>query len=355
MAVKQEGDLLVILGGIDTIEYSVDIAAYGLVIADHLDRFERLKEAAQESGRSLVEISGVTMEVAPAGIRNYAYGFKCQDFWVFLSKREMPRNYPVWVKVSSGALWSLGLETVHENICQWLMSLGLKPVANKVSRADLTVDTDELDLSPWDRRCFVTRADKVSIHEEHGRLTGFTIGGGNPVMLRIYDKTVEVSKSGKDWMMTLWLQNGWDGGKVWRVEYQCRRDLLRELHIESIEDLNAKTRETWGYLSRKWFRLKGVGNNGKVWPRLESGFGGVDRIGVRQKVVQNNMRLLMDMGKGVLKAIGASLDEQDAGEVAHVLATYAEKDCERRGESFGHEVEVRRKKFVGAERKGSVD
>jgi len=170
-------------------------------------------------------------------------------------------------------------------------------------------------------------------------------------MLRIYDKTVEINRSGKDWVEALWLQNGWNGGKVWRVEYQCRRDLLRELKIESIEDLSSKTPDTWGYLSRKWFRLKEVGENGRVWPRLESGFGGVERVGVREKVIQNNMRVLLDMGKGVLKAIGASMGEESAGEVAQVLATYAEKDCERRGESFGHEVETKRKRFLGVMRK----
>jgi hypothetical protein len=135
-----------------------------------------------------------------------------------------------------------------------------------------------------------------------------------------------------------------------QVEYQCRRDLLRELHIESIEDLNEKVVETWGYLSQKWFRLKEVGENGRVWRRLESGFGKVERIGVREKVVQNNVRLLFDIGKGVMKGIGASLDETDPVEVAKALVTYAEEDCRRRGESFGHEVEVKRKRFVGVSR-----
>ena len=107
-------------------------------------------------------------------------------------------------------------------------------------------------------------------------------------------------------------------------------------------------------MSRKWFRLKEVGENGRVWSRLESGFGGVERVGVREKVIQNNMRLLLDMGKGVLKAIGASIDEENAGEVAQVLAAYAEEDCRRRGESFGHEVVTRRKRFVGVRGKTSA-
>jgi hypothetical protein len=65
----------------------------------------------------------------------------------------------------------------------------------------------------------------------------------------------------------LWAANGWGGDKAWRVEYQCRRDLLRELCIETIEELDANLAGTWGYLSRSWFRLKEVGENGRVWPR----------------------------------------------------------------------------------------
>jgi len=36
-----------------------------------------------------------------------------------------------------------------------------------------------------------------------------------------------------------------------------------------------------------------------AWRGLKRGFGAVSRIGVREKVVQKDVRLLMDMGKGI--------------------------------------------------------
>ena len=56
----------------------------------------------------------------------------------------------------------------------------------------------ELQFTSEDRARFITRANKVSIFEEHGRFTGFQIGAGDPIMLRINDKTAEIVKSGKD-------------------------------------------------------------------------------------------------------------------------------------------------------------
>ena len=45
-------------------------------------------------------------------------------------------------------------------------------------------------------------------------------GSGNEVSARLYDKTLEIQKSGKDYMRPLWAMEGWNGQQdVWRMEF----------------------------------------------------------------------------------------------------------------------------------------
>ena len=209
-----------IVGGMDTLEYSVEGVDYLEMVGPYLSVFEGMKLDAQSQGSCSLSIGGVTMEATPAGIPNYAYGLKCKDFWVYFAQKEMRRNYPVWVKVLSGALWSLGQQDATESVKEWLQSVGLEQARTKVSRVDLAVDTDELTVQEQDRKLFMKRADKVGTFHEHNTFTGFQFGGGGPIVLRIYDKTAEILRSHKDWMAGVWMANGWNGERVWRVEFQ---------------------------------------------------------------------------------------------------------------------------------------
>ncbi|MDP2856815.1 MAG: hypothetical protein Q8P50_02440 [Bacillota bacterium] len=222
-----------IVGGIDTLEYSIGVENYGEMLAKYIDGFEIYKLAAQE-GPETVNIDGIWFEATPAGIRNYAFGFKCEDFWLFFARKTTTRNYPVWVKVSSGGLWSLGIAEIAARVEKLLASMGFRAITTKVSRVDLAVDTDELEFKPEDRESCVTRGASIDVHETYGEFTGFTVGRGEPIMLRVYDKTREVKKSGKDWMKWLWAANEWYGERVWRVEFQCRRELMREMRVETL-------------------------------------------------------------------------------------------------------------------------
>lgn len=48
------------------------------------------------------------------------------------------------------------------------------------------------------------------------------------------------------------------GGPVqaWRVEFQLRRSLLRDLNINTVDDLKSQAGGLWTYLTEQWFSLR---------------------------------------------------------------------------------------------------
>ena len=56
--------------------------------------------------------------------------------------------------------------------------------------------------------------------------------GSSLLSCRIYDKSREIEKSGKEWFADLWRAHGWseDDRRVWRVEFSFKREALHELH-----------------------------------------------------------------------------------------------------------------------------
>jgi len=146
-------------------------------------------------------------------------------------------------------------------------------------------------------------------------------------------------------MSFVWEANRWCGERVWRVEFQCRREVLRELGVETLEDLESRMTEIWAYLSAKWFRLKGS-RFAEVWKRLQEGFGPISRIGVRERVLQQNLRGLNDQVKGILKAIGAATGETDPHLIASHLASYATEAMRVKGTSFADAVKAKAAGFV---------
>ena len=79
----------------------------------------------------------------------------------------------------------------------------------RVSRIDLYVDfVSDLDMEAWGRTAWLTRARSVNAYAVDDRFSGWAIGMGGPMAARLYDKTLELAKSGKNWLKPLWMTRG---------------------------------------------------------------------------------------------------------------------------------------------------
>jgi hypothetical protein len=103
---------------------------------------------------------------------------------------------------------------------------------------------------------------RSDVREHRGAMrnvTGLVVAAGNPLMARIYDKTAELSLSGREHKRELehaiWRPRGWDGhAPVARVEFQHRGRVLDEMRLRDVHALPSKLDAVWQF-DTGWLRL----------------------------------------------------------------------------------------------------
>ena len=169
----------------------------------------------------------------------------------------MAKSFPLaYAQLGSELLTRVGVDKAVVELNGVVSGLG--PRLNAlVSRVDLCVDflTDHHLASIADSD-WVSRARSVHRWSVNRQFSGFSVGQGGSILFRLYDKTLEIGRSGKGWMYDVWSESGWLGElPVWRAEFQLRRQALRELGVETVADLDKRMHGLWDYCSTKWLRL----------------------------------------------------------------------------------------------------
>src|SRR4029077_9703142 len=138
------------------------------------------------------------------------------------------------------------------------------------SRVDIYTDFQGWVPRPHDYGRFVTRSRRntahVAIHHDGRRFTGFTFGR-DEIVARLYDKSAELTHSGKDWMRTIWGEQLDASKPVWRMEFQLRRTVLAQCSLQTPEDALQKRQDLWTYATQ-WLSLRSPrpGTRRTRWP-----------------------------------------------------------------------------------------
>jgi hypothetical protein len=161
------------------------------------------------------------------------------------------------VQIRSEYLTAVGAAEAVKTLDAIVLLLGDVQGAATISRLDLFVDfVGDHDLTAQPGFAWVKRCRKRDIHEDRDRITGISFGAGNEISARLYDKTIELLKSKKDYLKPLWAAKGWEEGEtVWRMEFQARREALPdELKMPACRALEHEA-AWWRYLCSEWLRL----------------------------------------------------------------------------------------------------
>lgn len=241
---------------------------------------QRYKELAQSSNENIQALAGITvgdhrLATMPRGRGRFA--FVLEDNWFSLQVSNASAGVlPLAVvQIRSEYLTAVGPEEAVR-VASALVD-GLRapdappPEPPKISRIDLFADFEtNLDLTALPGSHWVKRSKKRSIHEECDQVTGIAFGAGNEVSARLYDKTRELLKSGKDYLKPLWATKGWNGTEpVWRMEFQIRREGLPVQMLGPAADALARSGDLWRYLCDDWLRLavpSGSDDTRSRWP-----------------------------------------------------------------------------------------
>tara|TARA_R110002110_G_scaffold258135_1_gene474043 strand:- start:2027 stop:3163 length:1137 start_codon:yes stop_codon:yes gene_type:complete len=266
-----------LLAGLDSlyVSYYLDLETSDLDFADL--EFRKLMLADRETGYDDVTLGSERFLLKPYGKKPYKYVLANDAFQIALAERLKPSAS---VQFMSKALWHEGADALHARILAWAESLNAHMYKmESISRADWAFDF-HLPSVDFAEDHFASRARKDNTWRDAGRVQTFQFGTGDTVV-RVYDKVAEIEQaSSKIWFHDIWARpladlgigdrpTGTDGINVWRVEFQVRRDRLRDGGIITYTDLTELAGDLLRDLAYRHTTLRcpiGDDSNKARWP-----------------------------------------------------------------------------------------
>jgi hypothetical protein len=233
--------------------FMADLARMKLSFADEDDNVSELPFHIE---------GGLDFNLLRKGGGKYPYKLKSGDITLLFSNHKSDASFPnCRLEIGSISCWEPGCFSLYTRILSWLRVFGAQVRKEKVSEFHLTADilgccfssSGFDDLSRW-----VTRANDFGLLGKY-RIPNYIRFGKGDFMLRIYDKTAELSPNSPKEIVFhgLWSKklNGLPPEHVTRIEFQIRRKVSKELQIETVADLRKKLNAAWGYCTEKWCRF----------------------------------------------------------------------------------------------------
>jgi hypothetical protein len=217
----------------------------------------------------------------------YAFRISKADISIFFSVRKKYMDTPnVWVDIGSSSCWSPGYEAVMHHIEDLIKLFGGKIRKNGVSEVHVCADfigceISHLGLHNFDQ--WITRATKLHAHHDRSKFSGISFDqdfgqlgisdskydevgiavengisvGLGDIALRIYDKVLEMKRqhSKQSVFASVWGKDEYNEESVTRVEFQLRRPVLRQLRVNTLDDLFQKVGGIWEYCTSNWSRF----------------------------------------------------------------------------------------------------
>jgi len=243
-------------------------------------RLDQAREAAESNsvGGDELVIAGRKFLMLPtaasAGTKEkqvvYRWRLRSEDGWwlLLMNRGDCHETLPTGIaRATSVPLMRLGPLAFMRQLHESLNDLNIRLVRAKVSRVDPCVDLAKVRIDglyhAFMAGHFVSRArystDRIVDEEYAGyriarQPTGFEMGKGD-VRMRAYDK---YRKSVGDSEILLLMQTRrWGGivGCATRVEFQLRREKLKTLGVDTLDDWWAKRGAITHYLTTDWCRI----------------------------------------------------------------------------------------------------
>ncbi len=201
------------------------------------------------------------VNVQVSGVNGYEWVIHNSEFRILIGNWTKIINRPsIMITFTSQVLWLKGFQKAITFILRLLRSNGASIVDVLISRLDLCVD-GLFPTKKWDerlRRYHTAKSSHSGLFFNNNTLTGMQFGKG-AIVARIYDKAHETKTiSKKFWFF----EDVWkiteipDGHTIIRVEFQFRREAIKELGILKLGHLNRLSGNAWSYATRKWLKFQ---------------------------------------------------------------------------------------------------
>jgi len=350
---------------IDTLCATIDINNYGYSDIEKKDtndiiiKLENEKYEAKEKTRDnmnykhIIQIGNQAFQILPNGSRGYAYILHNDSYEVKMAQYRSGKEsfYPVFIRIKSECLWSLGVEKAWNTIKEWITENIGDIKANKINRIDLCCHTDELQLDDSDIETFEGKYLLDTIYRFRRRISTMMFGSGTTgkIIARIYNKTLEViQKRQKLWFLDLWKDKGLDPDRVWNVEFEISRDFLKELRYESVEDTLQSLKSLWQYCTKAWLIKKNLDRSrienctiDERWLSVQKAFNMFEGKGLiqRDKQLETSAFALIPGTIGNITSFAARAEITDIDELFKMIKSQGAKYLNRKETSYIEVIE----------------
>jgi len=316
-----------------------------------------LKATAQVEGQpQIVALAGRKAVVQPSGWGSYRYWLRCGDFDAFVGTGQ---NLPsVYARLASSFIHEVGVSKALIELQSFVVAALLPEMDDALcSRVDIYADFQGWVPQPHDYERFVTRSRRnsshLTIHHDGRRFTGFTFGR-DAIVARLYDKSAEIARSGKDWMRTVWGDRFDPSRPVWRMEFQLRREVLAQCSLQEPEDVLQKRQDLWTYAT-SWLSLRSPrpGERRTRWPVAKAwvqlsraALGAPHSSLVRQRIKKHDESVLVRGLAGYASSLAALAGVNDLDVTMLVSRRRVLQYMDATGRDFRELVRLKRERQV---------
>ncbi|MFR5190690.1 MAG: replication initiation factor [Clostridia bacterium] len=306
-------------------------------------------------------MGGTNLVIKPKGQGFYAYKLECEDFQICFIKESIKNTPPIYVRFISQYLWKYGYQMAYEIFAEWFYNVFKTRIyATVVSRLDICCDIDEITFYPEDCTKFVGRAKKKEIYNVDSshfwgkEFSGFVIGKGSPLLCRIYNKSLESQKA-KKWFEYIWGKNSWNGQTVWRIEFQARRKVLKELQINEVIDIKTNVKAIWEYYTQKWITLRKEIDDRNIsrwpidsrWEKIQHMCGDYSTEPIAREIIKKgDLDTLLNSCIGYMSSIAALKQLENTTDTLKYLEACTLEKEEKKHITFKEEVERKKNRYL---------
>ena len=342
--VAPETQLIELVSGVDALYLS---GRGGLSTAMQLELEAGRQEAEEAEGPVPFEFGGVEFGIEPRSMGRYRFSLVHPNAQIGVTLSE--KLPTLRVQVRSEFLHAVGPRAALA-WCEGVGGQALGEMSWGLSRLDLFCDVQGWDLEGDDRHRFVCQARTLVTHEDNDDLTGFQFGRRTTgtIMARLYDKTIDVSRTGKDWWLDIWGDRYDPALPVLRVEFELGRAGLGEFGIDHPTEGLDRIGGLWATLT-EWlsYRIPGDDQTKSRWKvapewhaiqhaTLRGEAIGLERI--RAGKGAGSLRLITPALVGYLARFASIIGTDDLDSTLGALRWVVRTDEGRRGIQFSERI-----------------
>ena len=282
------------------------------------------------------------------------------------SKKEY---FPIILRIKSEYLWAVGYENAWKNFKNFFEKYIGNILSQQVSRADLCCHTDNMVLTFEDDDTFKGNFFSNEVVTYRRKVSGMNFGSRNTgrIYCRIYNKTLEVTqKRQKVGFYQIWKNYGLDIENIWNVEFELKRDFLRRISVNTVEDLFDSLKTIWEYCTCKWLVKTNLDRTrierstiDSCWEKIQHAFDNCNSrefISVAEQKEADANVLIPGM-MGYLTSYGAKVGINNYSNVMTLFSQRGNEYLNNKNTDFRKEVITKRKVLIQerSDENGEID